>query len=118
MKKYTIYANCVEELQKVFNRYAKKAEKIGLKPSLTIGEKYPKKCKMYAYDEITHTTKHVDDSVVEVCDGVNGCMLLENCNNCDGIPHYKFPRKQHVAMSINDADIIESAILEKSDKED
>lgn len=68
MEKYTIYANCVEELQKVFNRYAKKAEKIGLKPSLTIGEKYPKKCKMYAYDEITHTTKHVDDSVVEVCD--------------------------------------------------
>ena len=49
--------------------------------------------------------------------GVNGCMLLENCTKCDGIPHYKAPYKQRAVMSINDADIIESAILDKSEVE-
>lgn len=53
----------------------------------------------------------------DIINGVNGCMLLENCHNCDGIPRYKYPHKQHVSMSIEDADIIESAIMEKSIEE-
>lgn len=68
MNKYTIFANRAEELQKMFNRYAKKAEKIGLNASLIIGDTYAKKCKMYEYDEVQHCVVKVGESVIEVCD--------------------------------------------------
>ena len=61
----TIFLNRLEELQKQFNRFAKKANAIGLETSLTIGEPYVKELTIYGYDEIAHATidkgtAHVD----------------------------------------------------------
>lgn len=60
----TIFLNRLEELQKQFDRFAKKANAIGLETSLTIGEPYVKELAMYGYDEITHTT--IDKGTVRV----------------------------------------------------
>lgn len=63
--KMTIFVNRLEELQKQFNRFTKKANAIGLETSLTIGEPYVKELTVYGYDEAVHTmidkgTAHVD----------------------------------------------------------
>lgn len=68
MEKYTVYANRVEELEKIFNRYAKRAEKIGLKASLKVGEKYLKQVQIWSYDEANHCFAKGDKMVVEVVD--------------------------------------------------
>lgn len=61
----TIFLNRLEELQKRFNRFARKANAIGLETSLTIGEPYVKELTIYGYDENAHATidkgtAHVD----------------------------------------------------------
>lgn len=61
----TIFLNRLEELQKQFNRFAKKANAIGLETSLNIGKPYVKKLTVYGYDEAAHAvvdkgTAHVD----------------------------------------------------------
>lgn len=64
----TIFMNRLEELQKQFNRFAKKANAIGLETSLTIGEPYVKELTIYKYDEIAHATIDVGTAHVDVVD--------------------------------------------------
>ena len=64
----TIYANKVNELTKVYNRYAKKANAVGLNPTITIGEPYPKKIDVYENDHINHVTVKTGYTVIEVVD--------------------------------------------------
>jgi len=50
----TIFMNRLEELQKQFNRFAKKANAIGLETSLTIGEPYVKELTIYGYEDLPY----------------------------------------------------------------
>ena len=65
---YTINAYSLSEVQKVFNRYAKKAQAIGLTCSLEVIKEYPKKVTVYANDDITHTQVKVGTAVIDVVD--------------------------------------------------
>lgn len=65
---YTIFANRIDELQKAFNKYVKKANAIGLEASMTIGTPYPKKVNVYENDHINHITRKTGTTVIEVAD--------------------------------------------------
>lgn len=68
MAKYTIFLNRLEELQKVYARYAKKAEAIGLETSLTVGEPYVKAVTVYEVDYINHCQRKTGIINVDVVD--------------------------------------------------
>lgn len=67
-KMFTIYANRIEEMEKTFAKYAAKAQKIGMKTSIKIGEPYPKKVTVWENDDINHVTIKSGEIVVEVAD--------------------------------------------------
>lgn len=64
----TIFLNRLDELQKTFKRFAKKASAIGLETSLTVGEPYVKEIAVYKYDEIAHATVKDGSMFVDVVD--------------------------------------------------
>lgn len=65
---YTINANAYNEVQKVFNRYAKKAAKIGLECSLTVLNAYPKEVPVYEIDHINHCQVKNGTTIIDVMD--------------------------------------------------
>lgn len=68
MAKYTIFANRLEELTKVYKRYAKKANAIGLETSLSVGEPYVKEIPCYVDDHINKISERKEDIPVNVVD--------------------------------------------------
>ena len=64
----TVYMNRLEELKKVYNRFAKKANAIGLETSLEIGNPYIKNVSVYEYDDIRHCEVKTGNIPVEVVD--------------------------------------------------
>lgn len=66
--KYTIFANRLEELLKVYHRYAKKAQSIGLDSTLNVGEIYVKEIPCYVDDHIHKISERKDDIPVRVVD--------------------------------------------------
>lgn len=64
----TIYLNRLEELKKVFNRFSKKANAVGLETSLKIGEPYIKEIPVYEYDDIRHCQVKTGKFAVDVVD--------------------------------------------------
>lgn len=66
--KCTVYLNRLEELKKVYNRFAKKANAIGLETSLTIGEPYIKEIAVYEYDDVQHCQRKIGNMAVDVID--------------------------------------------------
>ena len=65
---YTIYKNRLEELEKTFKRYAKKAENIGLSATLEITREYTKEIPVYKNDYINHVTYKDGKIPVDVVD--------------------------------------------------
>ena len=65
---YTINANAFDKVNKAFNRYAKKAAKVGLECTLNVINTYPKEVTVWANDDITHTTYKVGTTVIDVMD--------------------------------------------------
>ena len=65
---YTVIANKLNELERAYNRYAKKANKIGLETSFTVLKTYPKKVTVYENDHINHVTVKTGYTIVEVAD--------------------------------------------------
>lgn len=66
--KYTIFANRLDDLQRVFNRYAKKAQRAGLTPALEILDKYAKKIDVYEDDHANHCQTRTGKILVDVID--------------------------------------------------
>ena len=66
--KMTIFMNRLEELQKQFNRFTKKANAIGLETALTIGEPYVKAVTVYEVDYINHCQRKTGTINVDVVD--------------------------------------------------
>lgn len=66
--KYTVNACRVEDVQKAFNRYAKKAAKAGLVATMNILETYGKEVTVYKIDEINHTEYKAGTTIIEVTD--------------------------------------------------
>lgn len=65
---YTINANTFNEIQKVFNRYAKKANAIGLECSLNVVKTYIKEVAIYEVDPVTHTQYKTGTAPIDVMD--------------------------------------------------
>ena len=68
MNTYTVFANKVDEVKKAYNRYAKKAEKVGIKCSISIGDVYGKEVTVYDVDTITNTQHKMGTVIMEVVD--------------------------------------------------
>lgn len=66
--KYTIFANRLDDLQRVFNRYAKKAQRAGLTPALEILDKYAKEIDVYENDHANHRQTRTGKILVDVVD--------------------------------------------------
>lgn len=66
MAKITVTTGRVEDVKKVYNRYAKKAQVIGLETSIQIGEPYGKKVSVYENDHINHVTVKKGFIIMEV----------------------------------------------------
>ena len=65
---YTVFASKINELQTVFNRYAKKAANVGLTATMNIGNVYPKKVDVYENDYANHVTVKTGTTVIDVVD--------------------------------------------------
>lgn len=65
---YTINACAFNDVQKVFNRYAKKANAIGLECSLKVVKTYVKEVTVWAIDEVTHTEYKAGTTAIDVMD--------------------------------------------------
>ena len=65
---YTIFANRLNDLEKAYRRYAKKANAIGLETSMEVIKRYPKKIAVYENDHINKVTVRTGWTVVEVVD--------------------------------------------------
>ena len=65
---YTIFANRLNDLEKAYRRYAKKANAIGLETSMEVIKRYPKKIAVYENDHINKVTVRTGWTVVEVAD--------------------------------------------------
>lgn len=113
--KYTVNACNVEDVQKAFNRYAKKASKVGLVPTMNILETYGKEVKVYKIDDINHVEYKAGTTIIEVTDieinfpdyklgdytvvaviehGVENKNLVYPCGE------YKIPNKYNTAKGI------------------
>ena len=68
MAKITVTTGRVEDVKKVYNRYAKKAQAVGLETSIQIGEPYGKKVNVYENDHINHVTAKKGFIIMEVVD--------------------------------------------------
>lgn len=66
--KYTIFANRLNDLQRVFNRYSKKAERAGLSPALKILDEYAKKIDIYENDHANHCQTKAGSILIDVID--------------------------------------------------
>lgn len=66
--KYTIFANRLDDLQRVFNRYAKKAQRAGLTPALEILDQYAKKIDIYENDHANHCQAKTGSILIDVVD--------------------------------------------------
>lgn len=66
--KYTVFANRLNDLEKAYRRYAKKANAIGLETSMEVVKKYPKKIAVYENDHVNKVTARVGYTVMEVAD--------------------------------------------------
>lgn len=66
--KYTIFANRLDDLQRVFNRYSKKAQRAGLTPALEILDKYAKKIDVYENDHANHCQAKTGSILIDVVD--------------------------------------------------
>lgn len=66
--KCTVYLNRLEELKKVYNRFAKKANAVNLETSLEIGEPYIKEIAVYEYDDVQHCQRKIGNMAVDVVD--------------------------------------------------
>lgn len=66
---YTVYLHRLEELQKAYNRLAKKAAAIGIETSMTAGEPYTKEVKYYEFDSVNkcYTWNH-KTAIIELVD--------------------------------------------------
>lgn len=66
---YTINAESYKKVENAFNRYAKKASKIGLECSLTIIKEYQKRVPVFAVDEINHCVVNTrNTAIIDVMD--------------------------------------------------
>ena len=65
---YTINASSLDKVQKTFNRYAKKANAIGLNCSLEVVKSYQKRVNVYEYDEINHMECKTGTTIIDVVD--------------------------------------------------
>lgn len=65
---YTINACNFKKVQSAFNRYAKKATKIGLECSLNILKTYPKEVNVFALDDIRHEVYKTGTTIIDVMD--------------------------------------------------
>lgn len=66
--RYTVNACNVEDVQKVFNRYAKKAAKAGLVATMNILETYGKEVPVYEIDYINQVQRKTGKTIIEVTD--------------------------------------------------
>ena len=66
--KITVTTGRVDDVKKVYNRYAKKANAAGLETSIKIGEPYGKKVAVYENDYINHMTVKKGEIIMEVVD--------------------------------------------------
>lgn len=66
--KITVTTGRVDDVKKVYNRYAKKANAIGLETSIKIGEPYGKTVNVFENDHINHVTVKKGKIIMEVVD--------------------------------------------------
>lgn len=65
---YTINYDRLTDLNKKFNRYNNKLNKVGMNATLEVGEKYQKKVNVYAYDDIEHCERKIGTAIIDVVD--------------------------------------------------
>ena len=96
--KATVYLNRLEELKKVYNKFAKKANNAGLETSLTVGEPYVKEIDVYRYDEINH------------CEYKDGKMAVDVVDIELVYPDYKLGNYTVAAVIDHTVDKLENAV--------
>lgn len=115
MAKITVTTSRVEDVKKVYNRYAKKAQAVGLETSIQIGEPYGKKVNVYENDHINRVTVKKGFIIMEVVDiditfpeyklgNYNVIAVIEHGEDNKNIVYpcgdYTIPTKYHTAPGV------------------
>lgn len=99
----TIYANRLEELKKVYRKFAVKANAIGLDTALTISNTYAKEVNVFAYDEIKHETYKKDKIYVDVVDiDINYPMYKLGKYDVVAVLDHTFSKDENMVYKCND----------------